>query len=204
LKENGEKYHVMARELGETASTINMNRFKLYVDVAAAYILSIARGTLARSAALKKYKDNNARSVSIWETRFKMEKTAEAEAISSFLKSNKDGEMSSGVQLAVLDREIRVAKAMRAKTQLLVLNQASKVKLAQADVMVKQVNFEMEQDPDLKIVAPDRKTTKLEAVKDTLDKAAKLLDKDKIGAIAYTGESDAGSTGTKPDEEEEE
>lgn len=116
---SGDKYHIMAAEFGEDFRPIDMNKHKIWVDVGTAYTFGLQGGTLARSAALKKHKDNNPRIVQMWETRFRFEKKSEAESLSAFLVNHKAGNSSATSRLKVLRDEIKVARVIQEKSKVL-------------------------------------------------------------------------------------
>jgi len=111
LRINGESYHIMSREFGVEPKIIDTSKYKMFMDVAAAYIYETLKGTLARSAALNKYKDANQRVIDLWRVRFKLEKKSEADSISAFLNADEKNVLPPAVRIAAIEAEHRVLNA---------------------------------------------------------------------------------------------
>lgn len=108
LKDNGESYHPMAREFGVQIKSINMDSVKAYMTIAAAYVMEVSRGTLARSAALSKFIDQNSRVVSLWRTRFKLEKASERDSVTAFLTATEKKQPTPAARIAAIKDDAKV------------------------------------------------------------------------------------------------
>jgi len=112
VQSNGERYHPMAREFGVEHKVLDTSRCKAYMDIAAAYIYEIVKGTLARSAALSKYKDQNTRTIALWQTRFKLEKASDKDSISAFLTAFEKKEQTPAARVEAIRAEGSVQEAI--------------------------------------------------------------------------------------------
>jgi hypothetical protein len=108
VKANGECYHPMAREFGVRIKSVNMDSVKAYMTIAAAYIMEISKGTLSRSAALVKFIDQNSRVVSLWRTRFKLEKVSERDSVTAFLTATEKKQPTPAARIAAIKDDARV------------------------------------------------------------------------------------------------
>jgi len=112
LQHNGEAYHPMAREFGSELKILDTSKVKMYMDVAAAYIYETLKGTLARSAALNKYKDQNARVINLWQVRFRLEKQSEKDSVTAFLTATEKKQPTPAARLAAISSEASVQEAV--------------------------------------------------------------------------------------------
>jgi len=108
VKKNGESYHPMAREFGVRIKSVNMDSVKAYMTIAAAYIMEISKGTLSRSAALVKFIDQNSRVVSLWRTRFKLEKVSERDSVTAFLTATEKKQPTPAARIAAIKEDAKV------------------------------------------------------------------------------------------------
>jgi len=113
VKVNGECYHPMAREFGRELKLLDTSQCSLYMNIAAAYIFETLKGTLARSAALQKYKDQNSRVISLWQTRFRLEKQADKDSVSAFLKAAEQKKPSPAARLEAIRSDAMVEEAIQ-------------------------------------------------------------------------------------------
>jgi len=112
IKKNGEKYHPLAAEFGATFIPVDTEKYKLYLVIAAAYIFEVAKGTLARSAALQKFKDSNNRTVNLWQVRFKLEKSSEKDSVAAFLTSYDKKLPTPSARIAAIEADSKVSEAI--------------------------------------------------------------------------------------------
>jgi hypothetical protein len=110
LHENGESYHIMSREFEVQTKKIDMDKFKMWLDVACAYVFEVVKGTLAKSAALNKYQDMNTRTVGLWRTRFKLEKSSEKDALSAYLSASERKEKTPAAKIAEIASDLAVLR----------------------------------------------------------------------------------------------
>jgi len=70
IKSDPAAYCPLATALGKERKVVDLSLYKLSMIILTAYILECVKGTLARSASLKKFQNANARTVQRWRTLF--------------------------------------------------------------------------------------------------------------------------------------
>lgn len=130
IKEEGVRYHVMAKEYGAAPKQLDQEKYNEILVVLAAFIKSVEKGTLARSAALRKFTDANQRRVNFWSKMFAEETSAEGVSISEHLDSIEH----KTVPAHVLQRRIRGETRTLAAVNSLVSARSEAAKLMAVDV----------------------------------------------------------------------
>jgi hypothetical protein len=80
------KYHAFAANYGKTRTLIERSRFKRAMICLCAYVMVHVKGSLAQSAALKKFRNSNARMVQKWIAAFETASSAEAPTLADLAK----------------------------------------------------------------------------------------------------------------------
>lgn len=120
VRVNGVHYHVMARYYNVEKKVFDMERYKLIFSMVSGYILAVAKGTLQKSAALKKFVEANARQVNLWKSRFYNEEDSKETTLSEFL------EASSKKRLTAVKASKKIANSVKLMEKLVDMEQLKK------------------------------------------------------------------------------
>lgn len=109
LRRFGENFHAMAKEFHVKPMSIDKERYAMWMTIACAYIFEVSKGSMRKSKALAKFRDEHARLIESWTSKFRKQREEDDMSVDEFLDAVTSGSKNPRQQTKKYKELLKIA-----------------------------------------------------------------------------------------------